>query len=118
MAGLIFVKTQNLEEIIEFYINTIGCISWLSQPEIEIVKHDNFIIGFHASDSIDSAGLFTFFYKSKLEVDSMYEILKTKDLTTTEPKENNKYKIYNFFAKDVEGRNLEFQTFLHELPPI
>ncbi|MCE7735636.1 MAG: VOC family protein [Candidatus Heimdallarchaeota archaeon] len=112
------MKTKDLENVVKFYIQTIGCTKWVSQPEIEILKHDNFIIGFHASNSVDSAGLFTFFYETTKEVDSMFELLKSMDLASTEPKENSKYKIYNFFAKDVEGRNLEFQTFLHELPPI
>ena len=118
MTGLVFVKTQDLENIVKFYTQIIGCTKWVSQPEIEILKHDNFLIGFHASDSMDSAGLFTFFYNSKEEVDSMFKTMKTLKLNTTVPAENSKYKIYNFFAKDVEGRNIEFQTFLHELPPI
>lgn len=118
MAGLVFVKTKELDKIVKFYTETIGCTKWVSQPDIEILKHDNFLIGFHASDSIDSTGLFTFFYHSKDDVDLMFETMKALKLNTTVPSENTKYKIYNFFAKDVEGRNIEFQTFLHELPPI
>ena len=33
------------------------------------------------------------------------------------PRENPDYRIYHFFARDPEGRSLEFQSFLHELPP-
>ncbi|MHA2028605.1 MAG: VOC family protein [Candidatus Kariarchaeaceae archaeon] len=118
MAGLVFVKTKELDKIVKFYTETIKCTKWVSQPDIEILKHENFIIGFHDSDSIDSAGLFTFFYDTTDKVDAMFTILKKLDLVLTKPRENKKYKIYNFFAKDIEGRNLEFQTFLHDLPPI
>lgn len=118
MAGLVFVKTQDLTKIVKFYIDVIGCEKWVSQPDIEIIKSDNFIIGFHQAEDIDSACLFTFFYDTKGEVDEMYLKFKELNLDKTKPSENTKYKIYNFFARDIEGRKLEFQTFLHELPPI
>jgi hypothetical protein len=31
------------------------------------------------------------------------------------PRVNDRYQIYQFFAKDPEGRQLEFQAFLHPL---
>jgi len=43
---------------------------------------------------------------------------KFKDVATTEPRENTKYRIYNFFGRDPEGRAIEFQCFLHPLPEI
>lgn len=36
-----------------------------------------------------------------------------KDTADAEPRENKDYKIYQFFAKDPEGRTLEFQYFMH-----
>lgn len=118
MAGLVFVKTKDLTKTVQFYIDVIGCEKWLSQPDIEIIKNDNFLIGFHQADDMDSAVLFSFFYKTRKEVDKMYDKMKKLNLTSTEPVENSKYKIYNFFALDNEGRKLEFQTFLHAIPSI
>lgn len=114
MAGIIFLKTTKLEEIVSFY-KDLGATNWVSQPDIEIIRHDNLLIGFHNYDTPDVDVLITFFYDTKQEVDQIYTRLEY--LATTEPKENTKYKIYNFFAKDPEGRNIEFQTFLHPLPP-
>jgi nitroreductase len=45
----------------------------------------------------------------------MYERLG--DLAEAEPVYNDAYHIYQFFARDPEGRRLEFQFFDHELPP-
>lgn len=115
MAGLIFLKTRKLDEISNFYIEKIGAKKWISQPDIEILRHDNLLFGFHQQNESDLGVLLTFFFETKEEVNSMYQVLK--GVTTSEPKENSKYKIYNFFAKDPEGRNIEFQTFLHKLPP-
>jgi len=44
--------------------------------------------------------------------------LQLKDIATTEPKENTKYRIYNSFGVDPEGRKVEFQHFLHRVPEI
>ncbi|UCE05673.1 MAG: nitroreductase family protein, partial [bacterium] len=64
---------------------------------------------------IDHGGMITFFYRTKEEVDSVYQ--KLRSIATTEPIENQKYSIYQFFARDPEDRVLEFQCFLHQLPP-
>lgn len=44
IAGIILVKTQNLGKIIDFYINKRGALPWISQSEIEIIRHDNLLI--------------------------------------------------------------------------
>lgn len=118
MAGLIFIKTANFNETVEFYTKTLKFELWLKQPDIWILKHGNFLVGFQDSDEISMAPLMTLFYSTNEEVDEMHELLASMGLTITEPKENKTYRIYNFFAKDPEGRQLEFQKFLHELPPI
>jgi hypothetical protein len=33
------------------------------------------------------------------------------------PKTNERYRIYHFFGKDPEGRNIECQAFLHPVQP-
>lgn len=115
MAGIIFLKTKNLSKVMEFYKTTLQMSTWLTQPSIEILQHENLLLGFHETSEIDDGLLITFFYDSKEEVDEMYETLG--ELAIAPPKVNETYKIYNFFAKDIEGRKLEFQTFLHDLPP-
>jgi catechol 2,3-dioxygenase-like lactoylglutathione lyase family enzyme len=116
MAGIVFVRTTNLQRIVAFYTERIGMKRWLSQPSIEILSHDNFLVGFHESTATDSDSLLTFFYESRDEVDAMYRSLA--DVATSEPKENTRYRIYNFFGADPDRRRFEVQTFLHELPPL
>lgn len=64
-------------------------------------------------DKPDLQGMYTFVYPSKEQVDEMYD--KLKDIADDRPRHNERYRIYQFFAKDPEGRNLEFQAFLHPL---
>ncbi len=109
MSGIIFLKTRELEKISQFYLDIVGCTHWLTQDNIEILKHGNFIFGFHQSDTIDKECLLTFFYNSRADVDKMYA--KLERIAVDSPKNNEKYDIYHFFASDPEGRKLEFQSF-------
>ena len=112
MAGILFLKTKNLEKMKNFYSNLNSKI-WIDQGDCIIFKHDNFLFGFCERDEISMDGLLTFFYQTTKEVDQVYQSLYK--LATTKPVKNTKYNIYNFFAKDPEGRALEFQAFLHEI---
>ena len=58
-------------------------------------------------------GLITFFYDRKERVDQAYEQFKA--LARTPPQMNKKYRIYHFFARDPEGRMIEFQYFADEI---
>lgn len=114
MAGIVFLKTKNIQKTKEFYRNIINAQVWLDQRDCIIFKHDNFLFGFcEREGEVDKGWLLTFFYQSPTEVDAMYE--KIKDSATTKPSKNEKYEIYQFFAKDSEGRDLEFQAFLHKI---
>lgn len=112
MAGLIFIRTGNLHKIVEFY-KELGMNIWIQQPGIEILCHGNFLVGFHSSSEIDRDTLLTFFYETKDEVDDMYK--RFEEIAISIPNINDKYKIYNFFAKDPEGRKIEFQSFMHDI---
>jgi len=59
--------------------------------------------------------MYTFVYPSKEEVDEIYDKLCQSTIITIDgrPRVNERYQIYQFFAQDPEGRNLEFQAFLH-----
>lgn len=87
---------------------------WLSQDGIEILRHDGFLVGFQRADTVDCDGLLTFVYRKPKEVDWAYERLR--EVALAPPKKTEPYRIYNFFGNDPEGRKVEFQAFLHELP--
>ena len=114
MSGILFFSTQNLQTVQEFYTE-IGARVWLDQKTCIILKHGNMLLGFCESEKCDTNGIITFFYSNKEKVDRMYEKLKAK--AVTEPRENEKYRIYHFFARDPEERTIEFQCFLHPLNP-
>lgn len=114
LSGLIFLKCKDLSLCRDFYMNTVGMNVWLEQPQICILRHGNFLIGFHETGEIDDGCLLTFYFETNEGVDEMYN--KVKDTASSAPKVNEKYRIYNFFAKDPEGRDIEFQRFLHDVP--
>ncbi|MCP5108097.1 MAG: VOC family protein [bacterium] len=107
--GLVFFKTQKLEALKDFYINEVGASMWMDQKSCVILRYGNFLFGFCQRDEADLDALITFFYEKKEDVDSAYK--KFKDIATAPPRMNPNYPIYNFFAKDPEGRNIEFQYF-------
>lgn len=113
MGGILFLKSKNVEKIKEFYQIQIGMDAWLEQEDCVILKHGNLLLGFCAREEIEKQGIITFFYPTREEVDSMYA--KLWECATTELKENDKYQIYHFFAKDPENRTIEFQSFLHPM---
>ncbi len=114
MAGIVFLKTKNLEEVKSFY-SKIGAKVWIDQTDCIIFKHDNFLFGFCERDGISTGWLLTFFYETRVEVDRMYEILNLGNKNISPPVMNEKYNIYHFFTTDPEGRDIEFQVFLDKI---
>ena len=115
MSGIVFLKTKNMPEIRKFYEERVGMQLWLQQAHCIILKHGNLVLGFCESEESDIPGCYTFFYETKEEIDRRYE--EFKDCAEDEPKVTEEYQIYHFFAKDPEGRKVEFQQFLHHLEP-
>jgi nitroreductase len=109
MSGILFLKTQQLSALREFYIERIGCEIWLEQADCIILQHGNFLVGLCERDAVEADVMLTFFYERKEDVDQMHSLLEP--IATTTPQMNTKYNIYQFFAKDPEGRTLEFQHF-------
>lgn len=107
MSGIIFLKS-NLDISIPFY-KKIGMDVWLDQGGCMIMKHGNMLLGFCMGEP-EICGVITFFYETMNEVDSMYAELS--DISDGKPRINEQYKIYHFYAKDPEGRIIEFQHFL------
>ncbi len=116
MGGIIFFKTQMLHRLVDFYTNRLGMIIWLEQPDCTILKHQNLLIGFCQREVAETEGMITFIYDEKEDVDKIYN--RIKEIATDAPHKNQKYRIYQFFALDPEGRALEFQVFLHKTPAI
>ena len=114
MAGIVFLRTNDLKKIKEFYTDVLSATIWIDQQDCVIFKHDNLLFGFcQREGKIGTGWLLTFFYQTTEEVDTIYERIKPQAASI--PSKNDRYNIYQFFAKDPEGRDLEFQTFLHEI---
>ncbi|MGA1822359.1 MAG: VOC family protein [Thermoplasmatota archaeon] len=116
MSGIIFMGTADLENIREFYVNEMEMSPWLEQGDCFIARHGNLLIGFCQRSEPDLQGIITLYFDSNEEVDRFYE--KMKGAAENPPVINSKYRIYHFFARDPEGRRLEFQRFLHDIPAV
>jgi catechol-2,3-dioxygenase len=114
LAGIVFMKTRRLAEVVRFYCERVGMTVWLEQSDCTILRHGNMLLGFCRRDEADTQGMVTFFYPLAADVDRMYR--EFSDVATTEPGVNEKYRIYHFFAHDPEGRAVEFQAFLDPVP--
>lgn len=112
MAGIIFFKTQMLKQITDFYVNEVGCTLWMDQADCRILRHGTLLLGFCQREESETQGCITFFYPEQKTVDRMYE--KFHHIALGKPTMNPNYPIYNFFARDPEGRIIEFQYFTNE----
>lgn len=113
MSGIVFMRTGAINDIKSFYTDILGCEEWLDQGDCIILRHGNLLLGFCERDSIDTHGMITFFFDRKEQVDVIYS--EIKGIAVSAPRMNDKYRIYQFFAKDPEGRDLEFQYFDHHI---
>jgi nitroreductase len=109
MAGIVFLRTEDLEGTVAFYKGEVGMDIWLEQAECTLLRHGNLLLGFCQGPSADTEGVLTFYYPTKEDVDRMYE--KMAGRAEAEPMENERYDIYHFFVKDPEKRIVEFQAF-------
>lgn len=112
-GGIIFFAAEKLDTTVNFYIDKIGCELWLDQGACKILKYSNMLFGFCETGKPDSQTVITFFYPEKKTVDSMYD--KLRGIAKNPPSMNPRFRIYNFYAIDPEGRTIEFQYFNHEL---
>ncbi|MBS3807731.1 MAG: hypothetical protein KGY60_09530 [Bacteroidales bacterium] len=114
-GGIVFFRTTKLDRLASFYTDRVGCALWLDQGACKIFRHGNMLFGFCRADEADMQGVITFFYPSRKQVDSMYE--RFSSIAREEPKMNDRFNIYHFYAEDPEGRLIEFQYFDHPLNP-
>jgi catechol-2,3-dioxygenase len=109
MSGIVFFKTRNLPLMREFYHHKLGMKLWLDQRKCLIFSYREMLIGF-CQQKQQSLQNHHFALQFSARVNHVYE--RQRDIATTEPKLNSAFKIYHFWAKDPEGRDLEFQYFL------
>jgi hypothetical protein len=114
MGGIVFFRTERLDDVVSFYTDVVGASVWLEQPDCTILSRDGFRFGFCARDSTDACGILTFVSETRAEVDEMHR--RVGDAATDSPRVNETYDIYQFFATDPDGREVEFQAFLGDVP--
>ena len=119
MSGIVFFATERHDAVVDFYTDTVGADVWLEQPGCTILEYadgegdDAFRFGFWSRDRTDDCGILTFVYDSREAVDRMHD--RIGDAALEQPHENERYRIYQFFAEDPDRRTAEFQTFLHDV---
>ncbi len=111
-----FYKTYDLEDVRRFYGDVLGLDLYRDQGKCLIYDakgHGK--IGFctHHPENPANSSCITFVFERKIEVERMYERLKSRAKDVTKPRLNEEFKIYQFFVKDLDGHTLEFQMFLH-----
>ena len=113
MTGVVFFNTLQLDDLTEFYTQRVGAELWMDQTDCRIFRHGKFLFGFCQRKESETCGILTFVYPDRDGVDRMYERFRSEALDA--PGENPRYPIYNFFARDPEGRMIEFQMFTGEV---
>ncbi|PAU85330.1 glyoxalase [Halorubrum salipaludis] len=116
MSGIAFHATERHDAVVEFYRETMGATVRLEQPDCTILRYDNMLFGFCERGHTDDCGTLTFVYSDREAVDEMHAELRRSVAADAieEPRENERYDIYQFFAEDPDGRTVECQAFLDE----
>ncbi|HOH78091.1 MAG TPA: nitroreductase family protein [Candidatus Cloacimonadota bacterium] len=115
MSGIIFLRTRVLDQLTTFYTETLQMELWLDQGACQIFQKGNLLLGFCQREEADLGGTITIFFPDRESVDQAYQRLGKIALAA--PGLNPNYHIYHFYARDPEGRSLEFQHFEHALNP-
>ncbi len=119
MTGIVFFRTADRERVVEFYVDRLGARRWLEQDgRCTILRLDNLLVGFCSGDGTaveaETDGIVTVAVEDEAAVDRLYGDLD--DVARGPPERVDAFDIYRFFATDPDGRTVEVQTFLHELP--
>jgi len=110
--GMVFYTTVQPEAVHRFYTDTLGFETWQHVGQVRILHRGGFFIGFHESETADTAGLVSIVKEDFNGVDGVYGLLKSRALF--EPRVDSTYGIYHFLARDPEHRLLEIQAFLNK----
>ncbi len=109
-----FIYTRDLDESARFYAEVLGLEQVLDQGGCRIfrVAGDSFLGLCTDRKRTAPTGGFALTFVTPA-VDQWYEHLKDYGVTIeSEPAENPRFHIYNFFARDPAGILIEFQRFL------
>jgi nitroreductase len=115
MAGMVDLKTRNLQEMVDFYQSNLGMRVWLEQVGGVILDGGTLMLALSEQEGAEMYGAITFFYETVEDVDAVYHAMTEHALG--EPQLNEEQDLYHFFASDPEGRSLEFRAFLHTPHP-
>ncbi len=115
MDGIVFFKTEKLQRLRQFYEHDLKMDIWLEQADCIIFRNGNQLLGFCQRDQTDTEGMITLFGASRSWVDAMYE--RFEAMAVSPPQDNQKYKIYQCFIQDPDGRMIEFQHFSNVVQP-
>ncbi len=113
MSGIVFLASRQLVHVKEFYAGRLEMEIWLEQADCTLFRHGNLMIGFCQRGRTELGAMITLFFPGRDEVDAMHRRLS--DCAEFPPRANEKYQIYQFFAKDPEGRTIEIQSFDHPI---
>ena len=111
-TGIVFWKTTRLEDLERFYVDEVGCELWMDQEDCRIFRFGTFLFGFCQRDEAETECCLTFVLADRTAVDEAYSRFSGRALDP--PRANPDYPIYNFFARDPEGRLIEFQWFTND----
>lgn len=100
--------------MVDFYMDSLGFDLWLEQDGCTVLRRENLLLGFCDGDEPDTEGIVTIVLETKSDVEAWYSRLQ--EMASSEPVENDQFEIYHFFGTDPDGRTVEIQTFLHDLP--
>jgi catechol 2,3-dioxygenase-like lactoylglutathione lyase family enzyme len=115
MNGIVFFRTTQRDRLVEFYRDRLGLREWLDQPGgCTILRFGTLLVGFCEATTADTDGTITLVVDDRAAVDDRYATLR--DVATGPPRRNEDFDIYQFFLDDPDGRTVEVQTFLHDLP--
>jgi len=106
--GIVFFRTEAHDEVVGFY-RELGAEVSREQPDCTVLRLGGFRVGFCARSPAETEGTVTVVYGDRAGVDAAYRQLRER--ADGEPRSNDTYGIYQFFASDPEGRTVECQTF-------
>jgi hypothetical protein len=116
MRGLVFFGTTRRDRLVTFYRERLGATEWLDQPGgCTILRLGTLLVGFCDADAPETEGTITLAVDDRAAVDDRYDGLR--DVARGPPAHNDDFEIYQFFLDDPDGRTVEIQTFLHDVPP-
>ncbi len=110
MSGIVFYDTSNLAHMRGFYCGKLNLDLLLEQADCLVLQQGNLALGFCEREDVETSGIICFVCSSPEQVDEMYHKLAAE--AEDRPQKNERYGLYHFFARDPEGRRLEFQYFM------